>query len=177
MSDESERFTLPDGSFDDDAWREAHGAPSLDDLMLALGENAAVCWDFELSLKRVRWFRRVGKPHRNDARVVRVRSWEEANLAAWLASTDAVQEPAWDEVSVAAPAALLEAAEGLFIYYATSDYPTELNWAIRNAAVGALRETASRRLHGVTFFRDQWPWFRAGHWPCGVDDDGRLIVF
>lgn len=153
----------------------------LDVMLEALGEYAEPAWSFITGLRGLDWLANRGDPGPEVEGVRYVRTWETAirhGRSVWTAQ--AVDYP-WFVARYFAEKhglkPIMDIAHWLWLDHGTFDYPTRINWAIGPDARGMLREIVTREHHDLRFFERQWDWYRRGHWPCGVDRAGRLVVF
>jgi len=141
-----------------------------EDAMARFGPNGASVLLFLKSWESVPWRSAEGTPTAKDSEVVRVDHWEKA-----LNPTASAR---WK-------GALLEAGYQVKLGYLQSvwDEAFRIGMSVgqhhaKFLAAGSSGELAQMPKADHHFFLDLMPWIRAGHWPCGWDDEkGKPIVF
>ena len=147
------------------------------------GPNTPKVLEFIESLRQINWMHNIGIPHTEDYKVTRVYSWEDAKRAAENEITpkeDEIQREKLKKVAVESGRLVMaEEAVSLAALYATSftEAYSNIRWAIAADKEGAIYEVVLGDLGDFHYYLDLIEWYRAGHWPCGHDGNGKLIVF
>lgn len=147
------------------------------------GPNTPKVLEFIESLKIINWLYNIGTPHPEDHKVTRVYSWEEAKRAAEnriCAKKDEIHRAKLKKIAIQSGRLVMaEEAVSLAALYATSvtEVYSKIRWAIAASKEGAIYEVVLGDLGDFHYYLDLIEWYRAGHWPCGYDEDGILVVF
>ena len=147
------------------------------------GPNTSAVINLINNLKNVQWFVNLGKPHSRDNEVVRVHSWNEAEEISRNGIMDEIDRVKRGELTKLAIDSgrqkLVDKAIDLAIEKTTSgtELYTRLRWAISSDREGAIYETVLSDLARYHHFLDLMEWYVDGHWPCGYNSEGKLVVF
>ena len=164
--------------------------PELEDIWTRLGpfKNRIKVYSVEL-LEEDPLFWNVGKPFQVnwsvDFKVEQVASWEEAVHTRRLDKIDEAETLAVKRIT-----ALLEetdriserdAIRDLMIHYLRHHiekrYSEQLLWFVPSDFELALMELILRDAGKPMFFLERWAWYDAGHFPCGVKENGTRIIY
>lgn len=171
---------------------EAYG-PNSREVIAAFGALSEAAW---LEHVGEPWMERVGD-HSDGDRVIVVRSWDQAltifDEAPRYNINGLLQAPCdrADDVLTRLPErqrCWVRARNDVKRYIALSGIPDALPQERQDLLFEHLYEFVSMLLAeiiavpegGCTYFREQLPWFHAGHFPCGWDGDwpnGRMRVY
>lgn len=147
------------------------------------GPNTSKVLEFIESLKTINWLHNVGTPNPSDHLVKRVYSWEDAKLAAENrinSVKDEIQREKLKKIAIeSGRLVMVEEAVSLAALYATSviELYSKIRWAIAADKEGAIYEVVLGDLGDFQYYLDLIKWYRAGHWPCGYDEYGKMVVF
>ena len=146
-------------------------------------------------LDRVPWLQHLGQPTDRDGEVHRIHDWdewpgpEEPNIAElglwWQDRHDAVLAQAGADRAAAeglfneVQAKVFDRAKAAVPYDPEQDAwhgPTQCVWDVSYwAGLVALYLQLGQPLPDQ--IKQVWSWVEAGHWPCGFDEDMKLMIF
>jgi hypothetical protein len=144
--------------------------------------------DFLAMVAEVPWLTRLGKPHRSDREVIRIRSWDQRP---WLDSRGSMsmsaEHGAWEEILQAragtgwtkartywqkVEAVVIEKAQGQVDYKegAEPDHAPTLSVHMAAWVAGTIGTCLHLKLEIPVSALRQWVWYVRGHFPCAYED-------